>query len=162
MQPDRLQESPVPNHVFTILCRGLSVDVQTNSLTLFGVIEAIRADQFPAVIPDFSIATLFTQNQGERGRTFTYKARLVDPDKNEVFAADAEFTLEKPRHRILTRVQLLPIEKSGCYSLEVLLRPKEQTDWGEPVAIYPIEITGASGTESELFDESPSSKPVTS
>lgn len=52
----------------------------------------------------------------------------------------ADFRLDKPRHRMFIGVGGAPFKKEGRYNIEVSVRREEDSSWGEPVAMYPIQV----------------------
>ncbi len=153
----------MPQHVFTIVARGHAVDVQSNALTLFSVLEEIGAPGLPVAVPQVSIVSLWRRQEGEEGAAFVQRTQLMDPDGNEVAHAECSFRLERPRHRVLSRINMVPFQRAGCYHFEILFRPEDQTAWSR-VCSYPIEVrvsTHQPGGENALFDQGRASEEAT-
>jgi hypothetical protein len=135
----------MPEHVFTVAARGLTVDAQTNTLTLFAVLEEIGAPHFPAAVFELGVVTLWRRMPGEEGVGFVQQTRFIDPSGEEIAHLEQTFRFDKPRQRMIGQVHGFPIRTAGCHRIEVLVRRDDQPSWGEPEANYPIEVTSAQG-----------------
>ena len=133
----------MPEHIFTIVARGLTVDAQTNTLTLFAVLEEIGTPHLPAAVFELSVVTLWRRKPGEEGVGFVQQTRFIDPSGEETAHLDQSFRFEKPRHRMIGQVHGFPIRTAGCHRIEVFVRRDDVSSWGAPVASYPIEVTDA-------------------
>jgi len=131
----------MPEHVFTVVARGLSVDAQTNVLTLFGIVSDIGSPVLPVAIPELSIVTLWRRQAGEEGVGFIQRTQFVDPDGNEVAHFDTSFRFETMQQRILGQLTMVPFQRSGCHRIRILIRCDDSLDWQAVAASYPIEIT---------------------
>jgi hypothetical protein len=146
----------MPEHIFTIAARGHSIDVQTNILTLFAVLEELPAPpRFPVVYPELSVITLWRRLPGEESVAFVQRTRFLEPDGEESGYFDQTFRLDRPRHRMIGEIRLFPIRKTGCHRIEVLIRRDDEPSWGRPVACYPIEVTATNAQQQpSLLDAS--------
>lgn len=141
-------------HVFTVVARGHAVDAQTNTLTLFCVLEQIGSPQVPFAFPELTVATLWRREPGEEGVGFIQRTRLMDPEGKEIFHGDSSFRFDNVRQRSLVTLQMAPFHRLGCYRVEVLLRREDETAWCSPKASYPIEVSLVPEAEGkELFPE---------
>ncbi|HUS45274.1 MAG TPA: hypothetical protein VM219_04495 [Phycisphaerae bacterium] len=130
----------MPTHVFTLAALGHAVDAQTNTISLYSILEQIGGPTLPLTLPSFVILTLWQRNEGEEGVKYVQRTSLVDPDGEETFHQDAEFEMPKPRHRMFLAVAGAPFKKSGVYQIKVRLRQSDERDWQRDVASYPIEV----------------------
>ena len=146
----------MPEHVFTLVARGLSVDTQTNALTVFYVVEQLGPlPRFPAAVPEMALVTLWRLQSGEEGVAFVQRIRFIDPSGKELGLFEQSFRLEKPRQRMLTHIRMFPVQVSGCHRIEVQIRRDDDPDWGPVLASYPIEVIGPDVESSEtLLDAS--------
>jgi len=131
----------MPDHVFTIVARGHVIDAQTNTLTLFSVVEQLGGPSLPLNIPELSIVTLWARTGGEENAGYEQRTRIVSPDGSELRHVDVPFRFEKPRMRVLLGLQGLPIEMLGTYHVEILIRRAGDPNWSAPLAKYPIEVS---------------------
>ena len=145
----------MPEHVFTLAARGLSVDNQTNTLTVFAVVEQLGAHAFPAAVPEMALVSLWKREPGEEGVAFVQRTRFVDPSGEELGLVDQSFRFEQPHHRMLTHIRLFPVRLSGCHRIKVQIRRDDDPNWGAVVASYPIEVVAPQAESSEtLLDAS--------
>jgi len=131
----------MPEHVFTVAARGLTIDAQTNTLTLFAVLEEIGAPHLPAAVFELAVITLWRRKPDEEGVGFVQQTRFIDPLGEEIGRLEQTFRFDKPRHRMIGQVHGFPIRTTGCHRIEVLIRRDDEPSWGKPVACYPIEVT---------------------
>lgn len=132
----------MPEHLFTIVAAGHSVDVQTNNLTLFKVIERIGAPALPVTVNELDIITLWRRAADEEGVQYVHGLRLVNPDGEEIASFDRPFVFERPRQRMLMTLANIPFQNTGTHRFEVYIRRSDTTEWGSRVASYPIEVEG--------------------
>ncbi len=131
----------MPEHIFTVAARGHVIDAQTNTLTLFCVIEQLGGPVLPLRAPELCVITLWGRRAGEEDVQFVERVLIRRPDDSEALHVDLTFRLEKPRIRTVAGIAGLPIEQIGRYCIEVLLRRADCDAWGAPVAQYPIEVS---------------------
>ncbi len=146
----------MPEHIFTIVARGHTIDFQTNVLTLFAILEELPAPpKFPVAFPELSVITLWRRLPGEEGVAFVHRTRFLEPDGEESAVFDQTFRFDRPRHRMIGQIHLFPIRKAGCHRIEVLIRRDDESSWGTPVARYPIEVTATNAQQQpSLLDAS--------
>ena len=131
----------MPAHVYTVVARGISLDISSNNLTLFSLLRDIEVvGQLPASLPEINIATLWERASDEAGVTFIQRIRFVAPDGSVVGHQDTSFTFNKLGQNMLGKVANLPIKQTGRYAFEVLIRREDDPTWSKPVASYPIII----------------------
>jgi len=139
----------MPEHVFTIAALGHSVDVQTNNLTLFSVIERIVPPQMPCRMPSLSVATLWRRQPGEEGTVFTQRTRLIDPDGEEIAHLEQSLRASTAQYRVLATLANVPFRKTGTHRVDVYIRPEDAQDWGAAAASYPIDVAAMQGTDED-------------
>jgi hypothetical protein len=145
----------MPEHVFTVAARGLTVDAQTNTLTLFAVLEEIGAPHFPAAVFELGVVTLWRRIPGEEGVGFVQQTRFIDPSGEEIAHLEQTFRFDKPRQRMIGQIHGFPIRTAGCHRIEVLIRRDDEPSWGPRVACYPIEVTSTNAQQQpSLLDAS--------
>jgi hypothetical protein len=117
-----------------------SIDAQTNSLSLFSVIEEIHLPGPPSFLMNFSVVTLWKRQPREEGVRFTQRVRILGPEGEPVVETDVDFAMERVRHRVLLTVAGTPFKKSGCHSIEISLRRSDEQEWPAPTVRYPVEV----------------------
>lgn len=135
----------MPNHVFTIVARGHAVDVQTNQLTVFGIVEGIGAPSAPFRIPELSIVTLWSGEEAELGVEFMQRVRILDPDGRPIHTIQTGFGLERQGVRLIAVLQRLKLDREGVHHFEVCWRRNDNEHWSSPVARYPVRVSLAVG-----------------
>ena len=132
-------------HVWSVLCRKVSIDRETNNVSLFDVLEQVQlyqwSGEFSAIAGPFELASLW------------YRSDI--PSR-----AEARVTLRGPSNRLLTdltqeidlrefrRVRAryvianIPIEGPGTYRFVVECKQQNAEVWSE-VASLPLEVVVA-------------------
>lgn len=130
----------MPEHIFSVVTCGYSVDVQSNTLTLFSIVEQVNSPVIPFNFPGFTLVTLWHRNDGEEGATFEQQTRLLDPDNNQVSEFSQSFVMNRLRCRVISQIVNVPFRKTGLYNLEVYIRSEDSQEWSGVVARYPISV----------------------
>lgn len=131
----------MPQHIYSIPAQGLSLDAQTNRVTLYAVLEELSAPGFPVLLPELNVVTVWKRLPGEEGGEFMQRTRFLDPEGQVKGLFESSFVLEKPRHRMLGKILLVPFEVAGTFTIEVTVRRADSEKYDPPVLSYPIEVT---------------------
>lgn len=129
--------------VWAILCSGSSVDIDSNNLSIFGIIEElgfVLKKEIPRIklkngievirvpIP-LNLVTLY-RREGDLKEDVLCESRLilVDPSGKVVQRGITEFTMKggKKRMRLRSPLNQLALTKSGEYTIRLWLKTKEQ------------------------------------
>lgn len=141
----------MPKHLFTIAALGHSVDVQTNMLSLFTILESITLPTALAAIPHFVIATVWAREEDEEGVTFIQRVSLITPGGDELVRGESSFRLDKRHHRNFITIVNPRFEDPGTYTIKVSVRREDEEKWAKTYE-YPLEIDVAERPEeAELF-----------
>ena len=143
----------MPEHIYTFVSRGVSVDVLTNSLSAFSLLEGLSVSGLPRAVPELAVVTLWLRQPGEEGVPFEQRVSILDPTGHEVAHSDSLFTFDAPRHRVLTLLTMVPFAHVGMYRFEVCLKQKGDSCWSPPVARYPIDVRLARPDDRTLFSK---------
>ena len=143
----------MPEHIYTFVSRGFSVDVLTNSLSAFSLLEGLSVSGLPRAVPELAVVTLWLRQPGEEGVPFEQRETIIDPGGHEVAHSDSSFTFDSPRHRVLTLLTMVPFAHVGTYRFEVCLKQKGDSSWSSPVARYPIDVRLARPDDRTLFSK---------
>lgn len=130
----------MPRLLFFLASQSSSVDALTNNLSVFEIIEELRAKAFPVRMRRADFIALWQRQPGEENVLFEQQVRLVRPDGREIVVLPSKFKLEGERGRVINRLFDLPLEAPGFYRVELSLRPAESPDWGIPVRIMTIPV----------------------
>ena len=97
---------------FFVVSKAVSIDQATNLASVFEILEEIRADSFPARIPSCVAMSLWRREPGDKGQDFQLLLRVTIPNADSV-EVRSNFRLDGPRHRVLQRIEGLPIGGEG-------------------------------------------------
>ena len=107
---------------FAILCLASSVDYRDNSLSLFKVMEALETPGLPAFIDSLEHVTLWERERDDVEQV-AIRILIFDPDGRQLRPPDeVTLTMEKPRHRYLSRYRGMRLDKEGDYSFVTRMR----------------------------------------
>lgn len=118
---------------FFVVSEGVSVDQQTNQLSLFSVIEQVTSPDFPLVLPYAAAVSLWMAEAGDNGRDFQCMLRIILPDGGQ-HDFPTNFTFRARRHRVIQRILGFPINEPGLLRFEVFLN-------GEYAASHEVDIS---------------------
>lgn len=118
---------------FFIVSEEISVDQQTNRLSLFNVLEQIAGPNFPLVLFSAAAVSLWVAEPGDDERDFQCTLRILTPngDQRDI---STNFRFRGRRHRVIQRLQGFPINEPGMLRFEVLLN-------GEYQASHEVDVT---------------------
>lgn len=111
---------------FFLVSKEISVDQQTNRMSLFNVIEQLVSPEFPFPLPFATAVSLWVAENGDVGQDFQCILRTVLPD-GVIHEFPTNFTFKTRRHRVIQRIQGVPISQPGLLRFEVLLNGKHQS-----------------------------------
>jgi len=132
------------DHVWTVVCSGAAIDIDSNNVSIQNVLEQINvaAEFAPDVMIGISyeIVSFWVRSEVEtlaRGRS---RITLVEPRGNTIPVAEMPIDLtevERARHRICC--QGLRVTTPGRYIFQVELLEDGQSEW-RPVASVPLRV----------------------
>lgn len=134
-------------HRWSILCTKSSVDVQSNNLSLFNVIEQINiktelfASKKAGAIPmDLELVTLWEKAVNGQEVKGDIEVELQDPDGKSLGKFPYVVSVPKKRLRHFMRFNGLPVtDKPGRYTFKIRKREKTGEEFIE-VGEVPIEV----------------------
>jgi len=134
---------------FFVVSESVSVDQQTNRLSLFNIIEQVASTKFPSVLPAAVAVSMWMAEAGDDVRDFQCTLRFTLPNGNRhEFASNFKFRAR--RHRVIQRVEGFPLNEPGVLRFEVLLN-------GEYVASHEVDISRIDTKDQET---TPDKKPT--
>lgn len=110
---------------FFIVSEELSIDQQTNRLSLFNVLEQIASPNFPSVLLSAAAVSLWVAEPGDDERDFQCALRVIPPGGSHRDLT-TNFKFRSRRHRVIQRLQGFPINEPGVLRFEVLLNGEYQ------------------------------------
>jgi hypothetical protein len=115
-----------------VVSEGVSVDQFTNQLSLFSVLEEVTPPDFPFVLPSAATISLWMKEAGDDDRDFQCMMRVLLPDGNR-HELTTNFRFRGRRHRVIQRIQGVPLTEPGVLRFEVLLN-------GEYIASHEVDV----------------------
>jgi hypothetical protein len=122
-----------------VVSEGVSVDQFTNQLSLFSVLEEVTSPDFPFVLPSAAAISLWMKEAGDDDRDFQCMMRVLLPDgyRHEL---TTNFRFRGRRHRVIQRIQGVPVTEPGMLRFEVLLN-------GEYIASHEVDVLRINSAE---------------
>lgn len=122
----------MPRLEYFVVAEEASVDQTTNQFSLFSVVEELQPPGFPSIVPKCCAVVLWHKQPDDEGRDFQCVFRVTQPTgvTNQL---ETNFRMTNARHRLITRMQGLPILGPGELRFEVLLN-------GEHVASHIVTV----------------------
>jgi hypothetical protein len=108
---------------YFIVCRSVSIDVETDELTFGNVIEDLSPDIFPTELPRAVAVSAWRISAEESADEFQVILRVLRPGEQPEEAADFPMNLAtgRIRYRAMESILEIPLEQSGDLKFEVLL-----------------------------------------
>jgi hypothetical protein len=106
--------------VFAVLAQSVSIDLLTNRLSLFNVIEGVQASHFPTILSDLVFAAVLRREPNDEVRfDSTLTARM-----GQTLIAQANLAVDfedKPNTRLIARFQGLPLVAPGTLEFNLVI-----------------------------------------
>ena len=124
----------MPALEYFLVSESISVDQDTNSLSLFGILEGLSGP-LPISVDKLVATSCWNMSEGEQDKDFQVALRItldgeILPESEEL---NVNFTTSRPRHRIFHFLRGLALPTAGSLVFEVLLN-------GEPKATHTVTI----------------------
>jgi hypothetical protein len=110
---------------FFIVSEELSVDQQTNRLSLFNILEQISGPNFPLMLVSAVAVSLWVAEPGDEERDFQCTLRIIPPGGDQRDFT-TNFRFRSRRHRIIQRLQGFQLNEPGLLRVEMLLNGEYQ------------------------------------
>ena len=108
----------MPRLEYFIVAESYALDSQTNRVSIFNVLEDVKAPHFPAHISLVAIAS-WNAEPGDQEREFQTSLLIHSIDGPHRF--DMAFRMPEPRARTVIQLQYLPVVEAGEMRFEILL-----------------------------------------
>ena len=112
----------MPKLEYFLVAESVSVDQDTNSVSIFNVLEEIEAAELPVVVPKMVAISSWLVAEHEHDSDFQVTLRFSGGGFEE--AEEHPFNMrrgKRARHRIFHWFKGVPFKKFGTVSFEVLL-----------------------------------------
>jgi hypothetical protein len=112
---------------FFVVSESLSVDQVTNRLSVFDVLEVIGSTGFPITLHHCAAVSLWRKEPGDENVDFQVVLRITTGtgEKNEIHT---NFRMTRDRHRVIQRIQGIPIPKEGELHFEIFLNGEHSAE----------------------------------
>lgn len=136
-------------HLWTILCGSSAVDSDTNSLSIFNIIEEITVQNIPGqsmnlndkkgIQLPFEIVSCILRTQELDGKNLfvDIKLDLIDPDSQILQTLNSKVEIKPQHSRLRVRIKAngITVTKPGAYSFIVSMKENSEKDLKEVVKI---------------------------
>ena len=114
----------MPSLEYFLVADSVSVDQFTNTVSVFHVIEQIRAPKFPVHIPRFACVSSLNIEEEGFGKDYQLTVNIKNPSGKEGEPNRINFTAEKKRQRFIAHLINFKIEGPGELVFELRLNEK--------------------------------------
>ncbi|MEQ8857595.1 MAG: hypothetical protein RIC56_03015 [Pseudomonadales bacterium] len=139
---------------FFVVADSVSVDQQTNTMSVFEVLEEIHVDNpKPRVLLGKCVAVaLWIRGEDEEpGQDLQQKLTITQPNgESQSFQTNFSFNQSSDRHRILNRIQGLPVKGVGQLRFEIAIN-------GVHAATHTVDVAVKPGSQSGVLIRLPKS-----
>jgi hypothetical protein len=104
---------------FFLVAEDVAVDQTTNRLSLFNIMEGFQT-RFPLNIAKCVAVALWNKEPEDEGRDLQCALRITTPN-GRTHQIDTNFRMTNSRHRIINRIQGIPVLAPGDLRFELLL-----------------------------------------
>ena len=111
----------MPKLEYFIVSEGVSVDRQTNRVSLFNVLEEAHLDRFPAAIPQVVVTSAWNREPLDEDVDYQVQLRIYAPGEESHREFTTNIRIETDRHRVLQRIVNLQVSQPGELKFEVLI-----------------------------------------
>jgi hypothetical protein len=105
---------------YFLVSESVAVDTLTNRISIFNVLETIRARRLPAVYPVVHAVSVWLVDESDRGGDYQVTVRVTMPGGN-LMEYPMNFVPQARRHRLFQRIQGIPVPQTGTIEFELLL-----------------------------------------
>ncbi|WP_045217547.1 hypothetical protein [Desulfonatronovibrio magnus] len=132
------------SNVWSVLCRDIITDQETNSVSYLRCIEEGSAASLPVRIGPLFLGTLW-EKTGQEKESIMFRITLQAPGNvSQVLMQTKSVFLDRPRHRLNFRISSLNIADFGTY--HVIVEYSQGQEWVQgsrlPVLIRKIQSQG--------------------
>jgi len=111
----------MPHLEYFLVSESISVDILTNRISLFHVLEEVGFPRVPFHISEFSISSAWDLEEEELGHEVHTSVRITVPGIEDPVLIPQDFLAERHRHRVNLGVLGLEVRDFGAILFELLL-----------------------------------------
>lgn len=131
---------------YFLVSKSSSVDIVTNEISAFEILEEIHVADFPVIYPGCVAITVLRLEEGDEEKDFQGLLCITTPsgDTNE---HRVNFRMTSTRHRLIQRLVGLPLTEAGVLKFEIKLNDKHLAEHFVDVHHSgPLDTTGSAVT----------------
>lgn len=118
--------------IFAVCAESVSVDQQTNKLSILGIIEELSGAGFPGIIPSLSFIFVAQREKGDP-ETISYEIKISHNGK-AMGDVPTNFSFQgRPRTRAISNIQGIPIPGPGVLTIAATRKNKKFCSWSIPI-----------------------------
>ena len=138
-------------HVFSAMCSGISIDAETNAVSLFKVLEQLTVfteSKDPVRIPmRFEIVSLWTRQSPDVPSRGKMRIIFCNPNNQQKQHAELGIDLNKAtNHRTRVISEGIELTGPGRYRFIIELQEEDDAAW-QKVASLPLQVIYQSSSE---------------
>lgn len=122
---------------YFLVCKSISIDVETNEISIFHILEDIFPVEIPFDIPELVAVSSWLADPEDEGQDFQAALKIIPPGESEGKEFFRNFTVSRKRMRALHGVKNIPLTQPGKLVFQVLLNG--QCKASHHTTIYPPE-----------------------
>ena len=111
----------MPKLEYFLVSESVSVDQQTNRASLFNILDEVRDNKFPTVIPQIVVTSAWNYEEGDEDIDYQVKVSISLPSEEEPKDVPVNIKIEKSQHRLFLKLMNLQIEQPGELKFEVFI-----------------------------------------
>lgn len=111
----------MPKLEYFLVSESVSVDQQTNRASLFNILDEVRENKFPTVIPQVVVTSAWNYEGGDEDIDYQVRVRMSLPGKEKPKDVPVNVKIEKNRHRLFLQLMNLRIKQPGELKFEVFI-----------------------------------------
>ena len=111
----------MPKLEYFLVSESVSVDQQTNRASLFNILDEVRENKFPIVIPQVVVTSAWNYEGGDEDIDYQVRVRMSLPGKEKPKDVPVNVKIEKNRHRLFLQLMNLRIKQPGELKFEVFI-----------------------------------------
>ena len=120
--------------VLIACAESAAIDMSTQRVSLFNLLEEIGAASFPVILPHVSLISIFPRRANESENPSLQLRVTLDGQKQALFEAPLEVQFQgKLRARNLTSLQGMPIPSTGLMKVEIRSKSRVLGTWNVQV-----------------------------
>ncbi len=103
---------------YFIVSKSSSVDISTNEVSAFEILEEIHVENFPFIYPGCVAITVLRPEEGDEEKDFQGRLCVTLPS-GETNENRVNFRMTSVRHRLIQRIVGLPLTEAGILKFEI-------------------------------------------